>query len=999
MLSEDRQSRIWGGCIASFGYLFDTGRGFDGEQGLNRGELGQIEGRLRTSVVSLNRRNIPDVTIIEVVDETAVWPTFGEFSLKNTGIDLEFLIDRTPLLICAIAAEIGFRFEGVGTVFWARFDEVVGRSVTMGQRQRIADVFRAQADRYNLSRPTQSAFSEHFSNISWPIANALLPYDLVGPATRLLSRAPVGAFPGSGRSPSFASLRAWASAAEGARLVDWLRLEAPTARVLTALVTENRGNALSAASYQRLRDAIAKQPDAFFAVRAARLRTRAAKSSVAVVPTSGQLALTREVSGLRMFASWPALPVALFEEARAAARSAAWRPRLWNAGGFLHPDTALSPGPFALAFRSVPHDDEPAYPDAAAIFGQGSEVAAALAGRTVPWNATLLFDPNEDRTRAEQRFDALTETSGHVWIATRAGDTSVEGLRPLGHVCGYNIFEADLSTASDRRVLTSAGLYSAEKRFAIARHPTDAITAPNGIVRPDRRFLLYSDDLTPHEERVPQHLPAGGRLAPVTGPSGRPGLRAVPAEPGIASVVDLILFERDNLFDALIERRLQLRLESPVPLIDIPVVADLEAAGRLIARGRASFATVPVTVPRDSPLLAPLYHDYARGKLLELGKGSLRIAIRRSAAIQVELKRPVASVEWTDGTPRTIGTNLDTTLVAAEGRRPHRFGPASTIEEPARGAMAYGLKLSDGRIADPIRILTSGKFELGDLTVQFGDDLGSRRMFDHGRGVGDNPRALVARSRGLCNSLSAVAAKTRIVRQFEEPLLISLCGLPWWRAEQSSCAESVDAHVTLWQLALEQGLVHVPEGLAPDDVQAFARAFRRHARTLDPEWSAADAPPVDGVMDDALNQAFAEVVRERHAQGALLDLDADDVDFGSPAADWDRAAGDALSIVRRPRLCELIAPSVGARELSHRSYLSLSVPELAEDLSAWTRRWALARGRMNPDVVANALQLWLAPAACNDVDGATHTLAVDPFVARAMRYAALRFSSEIEGPA
>ncbi len=970
------------------------------EQGLNRGELRQIEGHLRTSVVALNRRNIPDVTIIEVVDETAIWPqTFDEFSLKNAGIDLEFLIDNTPLLICAIASEIGFRFEGVGTVFWARFEDVVGRSVTIAQRQRIADVFRAQANRYNLSRPTQSAFSEHFSNISWPIANALLPYDLVGPVTRLLARAPVSAFPGSGRSTSFASLRAWASAAEGARLVDWLRLEAPTARVLTALLTENRGNALSAASYQRLRDAIAKQPDAFFATRAARVRTRTAKSPVPMVPTSGQLTLTSDASGLRMFASWPALPLALFEEARAVARSAAWRPRLWNAGGLLHPDTALSPGPFALAFRSVPGDDEPAYPEAAAVFGEGSEVAAALAGRTIVWNATLLFDPNEDRTRAEQRFDALTETSGHVWIATRPGSISVEGLRRLGHACGYNVFEADLAAASDRNILTRAGLYSAEKRLAIARHPTDAITAPNGIVRPDRRFLLYTDDVTAHEERVPQYLPAGGRLAAVTGSSGRPGLRAEPAESAITSVVDLILFERDNLFEALIERRLQLRLESPVALIDVPVVADLEAAGRLIARGRASFATVPVTVPRDSPLLAPLYQDYARGKLLELGKACLRIAIHRSAALQVELQRPPASVEWTDGTPRAIGTSLDTTLVAAEGRRPHRFAPASTIEEPTRGAVVYGLKLPDGRIADPARILTSGKFELGDLTAQFGDDLGSRRMFDHGGGVGDIARALVVWSRGLCNSLSAVAAKTRIVRQFEEPLLISLCGRPWWRAEQSSRAESADPHVILWQLALEQGLVHVPEGFTPDDVQAFAHAFRRHARALDPDWSAADAPPVDGVMDDALNQAFAEVVRERHAKGALLDIDADDVDFGSPASDWERAAGEALRIVRRPRLCELMAPSGGARELSHRSYLNLSIPELAEDLSAWTRRWALARGRINPDVVANALHLWLAPAACDDVDGATHALAIDPFVARAVRYAALRFSSEIEGHA
>ena len=174
----------------------------------------------------------------------------------------------------------------------------------------------------------------------------------------------------------------------------------------------------------------------------------------------------------------------------------------------------------------------------------------------------------------------------------------------------------------------------------------------------------------------------------------------------------------------------------------------------------------------------------------------------------------------------------------------------------------------------------------------------------------------------------------------------------------------MDAHVALWKFAFERGLVHAPVGFAPDDVQAFA-----------------------------------DVVRERHATGALLDIDADDVDFGSPAEDWERAAAEALRIVRRPRLCELMAPSGGARELSHRSYANLSVPELAEDLSAWTRRWALARGRMNPDIAANALQLWVSPAACDDVDGATHTLAVDPFVARAVRYAALRFSNEIEGNA
>ena len=133
------------------------------------------------------------MTFIEVVDEATIWSQdFDKFSLETAEADLDYLIAQTPMLICAIATEIGFRFEGVGTIFWAHFDEAVGCSASMTQRQRIAAAFREQADRYNLSHPAPSAFSEHFSNIAWPIANALLPHDLVGPVTRLLARGPMG---------------------------------------------------------------------------------------------------------------------------------------------------------------------------------------------------------------------------------------------------------------------------------------------------------------------------------------------------------------------------------------------------------------------------------------------------------------------------------------------------------------------------------------------------------------------------------------------------------------------------------------------------------------------------------------------------------------------------------------------------------------------------------------------------------------------------------------
>jgi hypothetical protein len=281
-------------------------------EGLTWGELDRIEARLRAALVDLNKRNASVVTMIEAVDEAGVWPQgLDDFDLKSRGVELDQLIARAPLLICAVASEIGFAYEGVGTTFWAHFDEAIGDAANLGQRQHIAEIFRTQAERYRLSCPSQSAFSEHFSIIAWPIANALLPSDLVASVLRLLASAPVGALPGTGHSSNFASLRAWASAAEGARLVDWLRLEAPAARVLTALLTENRANTLPRASYQRLCDAIDKQPDTFFAARVARLRARVVKAPAPAESTPGQLSLARGVSGLRMFVTWPALSLLL----------------------------------------------------------------------------------------------------------------------------------------------------------------------------------------------------------------------------------------------------------------------------------------------------------------------------------------------------------------------------------------------------------------------------------------------------------------------------------------------------------------------------------------------------------------------------------------------------------------------------------------------------------------------------------------------------------------
>jgi|GEM_PF-2727263 hypothetical protein len=958
-------------------------------------EIEGLERQLTASVVALNKRKVDQATLLEAVDDAMLWPeAFDTLAPIAPLHDLENLIARAPLFICAIAAEIGFRFEGVGTVFWAKLSDALGVTITMAHRQRIAEAFKAQVTRYGLSRPSESAFSSHFSIIAWPIANALLPVDLVGPVSRLMARAPIAALPGPGRSINLPNLRAWASAAEGARLTDWLRFEAPTTRVLTALLTENRGSVLSQASYTRVQDSVAIDPEAFFAARTAQMRTRTQKSPIAAEQVLGRLSLSRDATGIRLFASWPALPLSIYDEARCIARSAGWRPRLWGNGSYLHPDTALSAGPFAVAIQTVPSDEDPAYPNAAEIFGAGSDIAITLASRSIDWTANLLFDVNDERTQAEQHFSVLSGTSGFIWLGRKTGGAALDGLKKLGAAAGYHFFEANLGEPRDRTILTREGLLSEQNRAQLARHPVDAIGAPHGVVRPDRPFLLYKDGAGIGSDAAPQRLPANGRISAVPGQAGRPSLRAEAPVPPEDGVVDLVLFERDSAFEALIERRLQLRVESRLPLVNVAITVDLEIGGRLVLRGREYFAALPVTVPATSKLLTLLYEDTVRAKLLETGKGVLRISIGQSRTIQIKLERPAASVEWVDGRPRLVGANLETTLVEASANAPHRFATAAAITIPTRGARAYGLLLSNGRIADPVQLFTSNIFDYGDFTANFVGDTGSRRMFDRGRGAGDIARARIAWARALCTTLPAIGAKGRILRQFEDPLVIDLCGRAWSLAEQASKDSPTDPHYALWHCAIESGLAVVPSEVNVDQASVFATAFVKHAQILDPNWPLASTLPVDGAMDDALNAAFSEAITTLHDEGFLLEVE-DDFDFGAPFEDWEAAANKAMRMTRRPALVRQIAPSEGGRRLSRRSYADLSVAELAEDLAAWTKSFALPRGQLSAETAAGALQLWLSPSACDDVDAAVRILVNDPFVSRATRYVALRVGPAI----
>jgi hypothetical protein len=766
--------------------------------------------------------------------------------------------------------------------------------------------------------------------------------------------------------------------------------------VLTALLTENRDHILPEASYCRIQTTIQSQPEAFFAARSAQARARDAKTQSSVDQTVGRLLVSLEGAGAGLFVTWPSLPPGIFDEARSIARANAWRPRLWGVGALLHPDSALSGGPFRLALTAPLAGDIGAYPDAATVFGSGSDVALALAARTVEWSPYLVFEPNEERTQAEQVFTLpLTGREGLAWLATASDGTDLTGLRHLGATCGYQLFEANLDTPADRAILVREHLLSDRRQLILSRHPSDAIGAPPGTVQASRPFLIFAERQPGYDDVAEvRTLDRGSHTATLAGVAGNVTLRAEPVAPPPIAPIELVLFERDAAFEGLVEGRLQVRVDSRLPLTDVLCHATLEIDDVLLAYGSYRLPTLPATVPSSCAMFAPLYDDAVRAKLLASGRGILKLIVGRSISVQVPLERAAASVEWDSETPVLVGAVAETMLAAASAQSPHRFSAVAIVASPARGAAAFGLLLSDGRIADPVRILISQSFDWDDLSASFGEDVGSRRLFDGGRGITEIARARVAWARGYCTSLSAIAAKTRVVRQFDEPLLIDLCGKLWLEAERATEADATtDPLVALWRVALERELVQVPEGATRSEAEVFANAFADHARRHDPEWPALNPEPAEGAMDDALNDAFSEALQTLHERGALLDVKEDYFDFESPHEDWIATAKQAIRYVQRPRLASLIARGEGGRVLRRKIYRSLTVPELAEDLAAWSRTWALPRAQLSAEDASRALQLWLSPAACDDADAAVRIVARDPFVARAVRYAALRLDA------
>ena len=179
--------------------------------------------------------------------------------------------------------------------------------------------------------------------------------------------------------------------------------------------------------------------------------------------------------------------------------------------------------------------------------------------------------------------------------------------------------------------------------------------------------------------------------------------------------------------------------------------------------------------------------------------------------------------------------------------QPHRFPPSAAIDDSEpRCEGLWTPIVRTASIADPVQLFTSNIFDYGDFTAHFGDDIGSRRMFENGK-----------RRRRHCTGADCLGAGAlhlpcrRSARRggssgsSRSHFVIDLCGRTWWLAEQASKDSPADPHDALWRCALERGLAAVPAKATSAEADGFRQRVSsntRESRSEAGRWQASCPP-------------------------------------------------------------------------------------------------------------------------------------------------------------
>ena len=347
---------------------------------------------------------------------------------------------------------------------------------------------------------------------------------------------------------------------------------------------------------------------------------------------------------------------------------------------------------------------------------------------------------------------------------------------------------------------------------------------------------------------------------------------------------------------------------------------------------------------------------------------------------------------------------------------PLRFGVVNAdnpVSKPTEGVLqsrTYLLAPIDADLVDfgataPFTTLciAPNRLQLRDLAVDAAirPRLERRRRGSRGSvGLEDIVEAYLRWSLAETRSAISEIHRGQVTARIEEWMTEVCCGAEWTHLEGRitrnntwSILEEVCRDMSLGR----DGLVRLSIEQETQIRQLAVAEIRRSRPTL---WMRVRPPSDLGdedyeILDGAWSKAYDALSARYRARGQTVVADElGDADPHESPERWDEAFVRVRERVELRALAAMLLPSDSAARLMALEVGTMTVDEVADELSAWASSGRRSFGGAAParDVLKASYALWVAPelALTTDWRAAIDTLLVERSVARATRYLALR---------
>lgn len=932
-----------------------------------------------------------------------------------------------PLLIAA--TETGYAYLGTGTDFWPKFASSIGAELSGADREALTSLFEAGHRVFGLCKPVDTPWTRAFRHIAWPITNAVAPREIQRPLANALrdviSRISVSADEAS----LVEGLRSAARQGWSSRLVEWLaNADLAAAMALRLLKEPDPAPRVSTEALDRILADLRSDREArrdverAVALRDAAVRGAAATGAGGPAPFGRcSLSLTLQENGApALFLSAPPLPNEIRARVRRAFMMRGARIALWGGADPVEVDHLLSGFPIQLSLSVFP----PAGGDFLPVLKTvGLEPALVRRlGEMAPDLSTPIIFRHLDGTRtANQSQEATLSTDARYFILTAgSSELPAHGVRRLGNVGELACLEADARVADARVWLEQRGLRVGGRLSLSFSGGLPLGQGPRGPVYAAGYPVLISPRLPPGQT-WPVTARRRGSEDAVTLTEDQPLLlvEAVPGEQtlifenGGRTVEAIVTFEAAEQIQSflgvdleptqpsvedLIGGGVNIRVTSSLPLDPVPVVATVSVSRSIFAETNELLPSLPTVISSHSPLLTGLVDRQRWAGVPRDSAVELSVDVGGIWRGRWELRWNLLDCVWEQRSGLPVPLNdtgvLSVWSVAAtkpfDPPTPGRVEGFCLLLADIDGRPAWG----SGLCAGP-RTVLPGNHPEPELPGRL-----LRRAESSAAGVGLTPVLEAYAGWASATSTHALAegVQRKVAPALEFAAVRQLCGEIWGAAEARQRPLTGDRWRGLATIAIRRGLAGgsnfpaVPERDVPRLVVRLQAALKAAAPEL---WEAG----VQSLSRDSLGEAFDAAVNEAYEAYAydlimLGQPPCDEVDTGNDPDFWLHAIEETQARYERSGLLRLLLPEVRRTALLVPDYSGLSsddVVALLNDVHV-----DLERSRwLSAEDLRIGFTMWVEPRKMIRTPGwreASERLLSDRPTARAVRYAALRFS-------